>query len=168
MNSAVVTTANALWLLLCVLWHLTSVSWALIATHLIIKLDFHSVIHHLIISLLLASCCSALQGFFFQVLLAGGRTALFAALLSDVASTTLFLVRMAAVLACQTHRRQNNSPNPWNVAIFPSLSGAVKGSRHKQSTVSSAASVRGAVASFTSTVTAAQEGGQPALTWSQD
>ncbi len=75
--------------------------------------------------------------------------------------TTLFSLRMAAVLDCQTHRRQNNSQNAWNVPIYPSLSGVVEGSRHKQSAVSRTASRRRAVASILApTFTAAQREGR--------
>lgn len=56
------------------------------------------------------------------------------AALSDVSFTTLF-----SVLDCKTYRRQNNSQNAWNAAVFPSWSGVVEGSRHKQSAVSGVA-----------------------------
>lgn len=129
MNSVVVTPADALWLLLPAIWRLTSVCWAF-NCNLIIKLDFDSdpSLHHLN------------PASFLSQLLTGSHTALCAALLSDVAYTTLFSLRMAAVSDCQTHRRQNNSQNPWNVAIFPTLTGVVEGSRHKQSAVRNVAS----------------------------
>lgn len=152
MNSVVVTTADALWLLLPAIWQLTAVCWALTATHLIIKLDF-TVIHHFITSILLASAPT------------GRQLSVCGVVIRCSLHTTLFSLRKAAVLDCQTHRRQNNSQNAWNVPIYPSLSGVVEGSRHKQSAVSRVASRRRTVASFlTPTVTAAQREGRTSTT----
>lgn len=117
-----VTTADAPWLLLTAIWHFTSVCWALIVTHLIIKYNLHRVLslHHLNPASLL---------FFFPAPPNRQSHSSVCSIVIRCSLHTLFSLRMAAVLDCQTHRRQNNSQNAWSAAIFPSRSGVVEWSQ---------------------------------------